>query len=64
MRWFGGVHARLLRIGEHAIPNTGKFSIPSFKASQFFFKLAYALNQSRIWRNNFFVAGRGQNSTP
>ena len=54
MRWFGRVHAFFLRISEHALtPDAGKLvilllSIPCFKASHFFFKLAYTLQQRRL----------------
>jgi hypothetical protein len=53
MRWFAGLGTVLSHANESALPNVFQFvflllSIPSFKASHFFFKLAYSLNQLRL----------------
>ena len=53
MRRFGTLSVRLQRINECAVPDVFKFialllSIPAFKVSHFFFKLAYSLDQRRL----------------
>ncbi len=54
MRMFGRLHAFFQGVSERgAVPDLGKFvalflCVPCFKASHFFFKLAYALNHSHL----------------
>lgn len=55
MRWFGGVHFFFKAIGERAGPQLGQFVIlffcfPCFYFSNFFFKIAYTVQQRRLLR--------------
>lgn len=56
MRWFGRLHAFFQRIGERAgFSDWGQLisfllCVPCFQASNFFFKIAYALNQRKLVR--------------
>ncbi len=55
MRCFGSAHGFFLRISENSVSDAGKFialllSIPCFKASHFFFKIAYSLQQHKLLR--------------
>ena len=64
MRWFGAASVSLQHIGKHARPQSFQFvvfflSIPCFKASHFFFKLAYTLQQRRLSRLGRYCALHG-----
>ena len=55
MRWFGRLSVRLSTVGHRSPTKFVHFvalllSVPCFKASHFFFKLAYAANQRRLLR--------------